>query len=152
MKSVIILRGLPGSGKSTWAKKMFPTAMIASADDYFKTPDGRYEFVPAKIATAHARCQSLALESIMMRPNETLVVDNTNTSAVEIAPYLSMVEIARYRGAHVRPRIIRLECTVEDSVERNIHGVPPHTIETMAERLSMPLPLWWPEEEVRSLG
>ncbi len=35
MKNLILLRGLPGSGKSTFAKTMWSELVVCEADDYF---------------------------------------------------------------------------------------------------------------------
>ena len=50
-KSLIILRGLPGSGKSTWAKERAAqireygySAEIHSADNFFTNENGEYNF------------------------------------------------------------------------------------------------------------
>ena len=57
MRRVIIMRGLPGSGKSTEAKSYILThgAVVVSADDFFMVA-GKYRYNPAKIGDAHVAC------------------------------------------------------------------------------------------------
>ena len=50
-KRVVLLRGLPGSGKSTAAAALGGRAL--STDDYFRTADGRYVFRPERLPDAH---------------------------------------------------------------------------------------------------
>nr|XP_048275151.1 NEDD4-binding protein 2-like 1 isoform X4 [Myodes glareolus] len=55
-KHLYLLRGLPGSGKTTLAREMqrdFPRAMIFSTDDFFFREDGAYEFNPDFLEEAH---------------------------------------------------------------------------------------------------
>lgn len=52
-----ILRGAPGSGKTTWALANRQTSTLCSADHYFTGPDGVYRFDASKIGLAHAACR-----------------------------------------------------------------------------------------------
>ena len=46
MKKLIIIRGLPGSGKSTFAKSLNCTHF--ETDMYFTDSEGNYNFMPQK--------------------------------------------------------------------------------------------------------
>ncbi|XP_023403015.1 NEDD4-binding protein 2-like 1 isoform X5 [Loxodonta africana] len=55
-KHLYLLRGLPGSGKTTLARQLqhdFPRAVIFSTDDFFSRDDGTYEFNPDFLEEAH---------------------------------------------------------------------------------------------------
>ena len=52
---LILLRGLPGAGKSTLAKMMSDSHY--EADMYFTNDEGEYHFDPLKLKQAHQWCQ-----------------------------------------------------------------------------------------------
>lgn len=114
---VIIMRGIPGSGKSTHAKTHYPTATICSADNYFMD-NGVYRFNPTKLGEAHAMCMKQYLDALNARA-EWVVVDNTNIRVSEITPYTL---VARAMGYDVE--IVRYDCPAEIGAARNAHGVP----------------------------
>lgn len=132
---VIIMRGLPGSGKSTWIERNFDRdqAFICSADRYFKNgPNGEYQFDPRRIGDAHAWCQKSFLTFLERWRDENflfedfLIVDNTNIKLWEMAYY---VGLSRVFG--IEPEIVRIEAEVETCIRRNVHDVPAETIMRM---------------------
>jgi len=141
MKKVLILRGLPGSGKTTFARNLTVASTIVSADDYYMV-DGVYKFDAGKIQQAHNQClrrYTTYLSSLLAQPGPMmLVVDNTNTTAVEIAPYY---RLAQAFGWQVEIHLF--DCDVATSVRRNVHGVPESVIYKMAANLQEKLP--WPQ-------
>ncbi|MEG1581928.1 MAG: hypothetical protein RR334_02065, partial [Clostridia bacterium] len=65
MKKIIIIRGISGSGKTTFAiklKSLFAErgedCEICEADDYFTGTDGQYNFNPNLLSQAHNACYS----------------------------------------------------------------------------------------------
>jgi predicted kinase len=146
--NVILLRGLPGSGKSTFCKKTWPDALICSADDFFGNP---YKFDPALIGAAHAYCFRRflhCLEDTQKRGLDghdvTIVVDNTAISAIEIAPYALAAA-----AFDAKFKVITLHCNPDIAAARNIHGVPVAGVVKMATAMVMEkLPPWWIHEEI----
>lgn len=126
---VIILRGVPGSGKSTESKK-HPDAYIVSADHYFIGKDGIYRFDMDKIASAHGQCKA-KFEVALAEKRPLVIVDNTNTTVKELKFY---VETAKSAGYVVE--IVRIDCDPEVAAARNIHGVPKASVLKMAARLA----------------
>lgn len=127
-KSVIILRGCPGSGKSTVAELLvfgITTSAICTADDYFMV-DGEYKFDSTKLGEAHSACKSKC-EKAMTLGVERIVVANTNTTEKEITPYQILAE--QY-GYMVFTLIIE-----NRHGGKNEHGVPDESIDRMEERL-----------------
>ena len=120
MKELIILRGLPGSGKTTLAKAI--GGLLCSADDYFDGKHG-YAFDPAKLPAAHQACQQRAADgaSAGITP---IVVHNTASQRWEIEPYAVLAEEYGYR-LHV--------VTVEGD-HGSVHDVPAETVERMRSR------------------
>jgi len=55
MKTIILLRGIPGAGKSTLASLLLPNKpnCIRSADMYFEDEEGNYNFNARELPTAH---------------------------------------------------------------------------------------------------
>lgn len=64
MPTLYLIRGVPGSGKSTFANNILQAGLVAGvveADDYFiDVVTGEYNFDPSKLKNAHSYCQSLA--------------------------------------------------------------------------------------------
>lgn len=141
---VVILRGVSGSGKTTFAVENYPNALVCSADQYFYTPDGEYEFKPHLLSEAHVACFSKFLLMLQANHNAdvTLVVDNTNSTICELSPYYMA---ACVYGAQIT--VIRTDCRSEIAANRNRHGVPMHTIQNMRNRFE-PLPGYWVRERI----
>ncbi len=142
MKKVFILRGLPGSGKSTFAKTLSANIII-SADDFFVGEDGVYRHDPRKQGEAHNDCFRRFVAAQMLG-DETIVVDNTNISASEIAPYALAGVAAGYNV-----EIVTVWCDVSVAFKRNIHGVPPYVVLSMFRRmLTEDLPPYWQQNVI----
>ena len=95
MKTLILLRGLPGAGKSTVAK-LFGDVSHYEADMYFMV-NGEYKFDVTKLKDAHAWCQDM-VKMDMLKDVPTIVVSNTFTQEWEMEAYYKLAEIGR---AHV---------------------------------------------------
>lgn len=144
---VYILRGLPGSGKSTWANQYWSDnkhTYICSADHYHINSEGQYEFKPDNAREAHNECLRRFVRMVTeLTPGQaTVIVDNTNVSTFEFAPYYRLAEALGHTV-----KILEFRVRVETSIERNIHDVPPETIRNMYARWDSP-PKWWVSEVV----
>lgn len=142
MKQLIIMRGLPGSGKSYTAQSLAQDAiltdghnvLVASTDEWFIGEDGVYRFDAKDIARAH-RWNQARVEARMKScgSHSVIIVDNTNTQLWEMRPY---VEMARRHDYIVT--IERSEAPWRDDVnachEKCTHGVPLEAMERMASR------------------
>ena len=129
-KKVIIIRGISGSGKSTYIKNNIEdTRHICSADHFFIDPvSGTYNFDPIKLHAAHKFCQN-KFKSFLEREFPVVVVDNTNTRIKEMRFYL---DTAKDFGYEVE--VVRLIVDPEIAKRRNVHGVPPEAIQAMHDR------------------
>jgi tRNA uridine 5-carbamoylmethylation protein Kti12 len=97
---VIVMRGLPGSGKSTFANQMVQAAdrmgfraVICSADRFFINREGIYQFRHHLLAEAHQFCRD-AFDNIMAvndrdddKYADIVIVDNTNIRHFEFEHY-----------------------------------------------------------------
>lgn len=135
MKEIVLMRGLPGSGKSYSAKTHGD--VVRSTDDFFVGADGVYRFDPARLAEAHAWNQARVAEDIKAGV-EQVVVDNTNTCLWEMTPYVRLARAAGYSVGFGFPAT-KWADDPEECFKRNTHGVPLETIQRMAERYE-PLP------------
>ncbi len=136
--TLTIIRGISGSGKSTYASTL--EGVICSADDHFLI-DGKYRFDFRQLTEAHASCFRKAQAAL--GAGENVIIDNTNTQVWEMSPYVMLANVC---GAEIR--IIRVDCDPEVAAERNTHGVPKTAVLGMAERMETPLPFWAEEEVV----
>lgn len=153
MRSVKILQGIPGSGKSYYAcqlcAKHVDTALvgIVSADNFWdtlawKTGKKYWEvYNPMLLSKAHNECLQKFL-SILQSPVETdvfIVVDNTNTTIGEIAPYWALADAFGYDI-----EIIRCAFPVQLAAARNSHGVSLQAILNIQKRIDNFIPMpWW---------
>lgn len=129
---VHIMRGVPGSGKTTYANKVWPDAIHASADHFFTGEDGIYRFNPAKLADAHAACLRMFVEGCQDNSDCCdIVVDNTTISAIEVAPYYA---VAQAYGHSVE--IVNIVCDPVVAAARNVHGVSTDKILRMLEMMA----------------
>mgnify|MGYP005850169857 CR=1 FL=1 len=146
MMTVYIMRGIPGSGKSSIVKQLAmedttsSNLSSVSADYYFEDINtGEYKFDPTKLEEAHAEClrQFIALVMFQSEENSTVFVDNTNMLLWQLTPYLS---IAKAYGCNIK--IVEVFCDVLVAWKRCTHNVPLEVIERMANHYE-PIPYKW---------
>jgi predicted kinase len=145
MPKVIVLQGPSGVGKSTIAKKLIdgvPQSVIVSTDDSFINEAGVYEHDLSKLGEAHGACFRSFLRALEA-DKALIIVDNTNTCASEISPYMLAASAFGYEAA-----ILRIECSVEKAAARNLHGTPLDVVQAMAARVAEPLPPYWTVETI----
>lgn len=143
---VVIYCGIPGSGKTTLAKATYPNAPYCSADKYFEDANGVYRFDPSKLGAAHASCLQKFADMVRNYMSPVIVVDNTNTTIAELAPYAAL---ALAYGHDLE--IVTLNCNPETAYSRNKHDVPYAAVKAMADRLhKREMPPWWPQTQVNT--
>lgn len=119
MKKLYIIRGAPGSGKTTRAKSLnFPYHY--EADMYFMQ-DGEYKFDRTKIASAHAWCKSMVEDA--MTTGSDVVVSNTFVKKWEYAVY---EELAKKYSYTVTVEIMT-------GNYENVHEVPSEIVQRMKQ-------------------
>jgi predicted kinase len=119
MPIMTIVRGLPGSGKSTFAKSLGVFHLEA---DQFHMVDGKYDWKGYNIKSAHSFIKKLAGE--IMNVGSDLVISNTFTQYWEFEDYIKLAHMKGYTVVVVR-------CT---HVFGNVHNVPEDAIEKMRNR------------------
>ena len=131
-KNLILVRGISGSGKSTFAEEfLYPISLLISTDDFFMN-NGNYEFNAELLAENHGKCLQ-SVESEMQCPQQdicpNIVVHNTFTQAWEIEPYKVLADKYGYNFY----TIIVENRHGSDSV----HDVPEHILLRQRERFEV---------------
>ena len=121
MKTLYIVRGLPGSGKSSLAKKV--TELVYSADDFFTNKKGEYNFNAKLLGKAHEWCWGKVRDAMFIGA-EAVAVANTFTQAWEAEKYYQLAEEYGYS-------VFVIECQNDFG---NVHDVPQESIDAMKER------------------
>ena len=88
---LILIRGVPGSGKSTFAKfiqSLDPTYTVWEADQFFIQLDGTYKYDPSRIKEAHEWCQDCVEQTLLYKGS--VIVANTFVRKRELQPYIDM--------------------------------------------------------------
>ena len=131
---LILLRGLPGSGKSTIGDIILFTAQnnqdVLSADNFFIDREGNYVFDATRLKEAHNDCQQKCAERMKMQFSK-IVVANTFTQEWEMETYFEMADRYRYR---VHSLIVE-----NRHGGQNIHDVPEDKVELMKNRFEVKL-------------
>ncbi len=134
---VIILRGLPGSGKSHLTKSCSERSIaICSADSYFDEA-GSYKFIPSLLPKAHSQCYDSFLQALI-DGKEVVIIDNTNSMMWEYRNYIYLCQLFGIKCnvleiPHPDPHIIDTYCS------RNLHGLDISSVKVFADR--------WEEDE-----
>ncbi|TAH41109.1 MAG: ATP-binding protein [Bacteroidetes bacterium] len=127
-RSLILIRGLPGSGKTSLARLLSENAKypVFSIDDYFTDVEsGSYCFDHKANHLAYAACERNT-ELSMQEKVEKVLVDNTFTLEWEMSPYFLLAKEYGYRVFVI---------TVENRHgSENIHGISKEQIEKMASK------------------
>ena len=119
---LVLIRGLPGSGKTTMARVLELVGYEHhEADQYFER-NGDYRFDATELPNAHSWCLERTKDS--MARGSRCVVANTFTRRWEMQPYMDAA-----KAAGVPVRVIEAR-----GAWMNCHGVPAGAIERMRAR------------------
>lgn len=119
-RTLYLIRGLPGSGKSTYAKKLVKPEHHFEADQYFMI-DGRYQFNPTKLHAAHADCFDRVRTAMLAGDTDSVAVSNTFVKAWELEPHIKLAQNLGWKT-----KILRMS-----NKYGSVHGVPLAAIERM---------------------
>lgn len=115
MPQLILIRGLPGLGKTTFACSNFPAHILVEADQFFGDP---YKFNPFLLEQAHEWC---LYETVRLLNNkQDVTVANTFVRLKHLKPYLNL-------SAH--KTVYRLTGQF-----KSVHNVPDNTMRRMANQ------------------
>lgn len=130
---LILIRGLPGSGKSKlaetikWLGFYAETANIGDhwyhfEADMYHIKNGVYDWKPENVVAAHAWCRGEADCALSQGGN--VIVANTFTRLWEMNPYIEMAK--KYKA--------ELTVLTVEGNHGNVHDVPDEVIEKMRKR------------------
>ena len=149
-KLAIIMRGLPGSGKSHWVTQFIQSqpADVASAikhrglfstDNLFMV-DGRYCFESKKLPEYHQRNLTLFIAALA-RGEQIVICDNTNLAQWEFMAYEAAAKALGYQVRLVLIGKPNDSAHQQLCAKRNQHGVPLEAIKRMAKTFDDSEPL-----------
>lgn len=130
--NVIIIRALPGSGKSEFAKLLAggDVSKICEADQFMVNKDGEYDFNPKRLGYCHNQCME-KFKDLIHCGEPLIVVSNTSTTEREFKAYKEYAETNGYRVTVV---------VVENRHgNKSVHDVPEEAMGKMRERFQIKL-------------
>ena len=125
---LILVRGIPGSGKTTFAEWLVwriggaQPAQIC-ADRFMVNDDGDYEFNPGLLEVAHKACFAMT-EQYLKEDRSPVVVHNTFTRDWEMDRYRELAEC-------YKAQLFVIEMSQQFE---NVHNVPEEVVNEMKER------------------
>lgn len=150
-KTFFIVRGVPGSGKSSMVTTLIQNSLtiagqtnkvkVYSTDNYFVDPNtGEYKFDFNKLKENHQKCFDNCKKS--MESNIPFIfLDNTNIKEIYIKPYRDIANLNGYNIMEIYPNDMFELLGMDDPIEiermlclfaeRNKHGVDKDTIKRM---------------------
>jgi predicted kinase len=135
-KVLVLVRGIPGSGKSTFANLVWNNYAICEADKFFHDKEGNYNFDPSKLKQAHEWCQNEVETKMKDNQNNPqfypeIAVSNTFTQEWEMQAYFDLAKKYDYKVFSI---------IVENRHgSTNLHGVPDDTLKKMKDRFHISL-------------
>ena len=134
---LILIRGLPGAGKSTLALALYSAlpqpVELFEADQFMTDETGQYAFSVTRVPMAHAECQARTQHALAN--GSTVIVSNTFTRRWEYQWYL---ELAAEHNVPVQVLDVH-------GPWQSVHDVPDATLQRMRAR-------WEPHTESTTLS
>lgn len=132
MPLLILVRGVPGSGKSTFAKHWVNSAapkgqeiLHFEADQYFVDSEGNYNFDPSLLPYAHQECYTNTLKGLAS--GKDVIVSNTFVRSWEMQKYLNLPK--ELPNLNIDVLVVEMHNEFE-----SVHGVPKEKIKQMKAR------------------
>jgi predicted kinase len=133
---LFLVRGLPGSGKTSFATAIWNDYAVCEADKFFYDKEGNYNFDPTKLKEAHAWCKNEVESKMIEHQNNQryypeIAVSNTFTQEWEMEDYFKLAEKYGYK-------VVSLIIENRHGGQ-NVHGVPEDKLQIMKNRFQIKL-------------
>jgi predicted kinase len=146
---LIIMVGVPGSGKSTKAKELVGNGKIFSTDDriesqgnyleFFKKMNTSKDFTP--LSNMH-NLNFIMAKKAMKTGVSPVIIDNTNLSPSESKKYIEEALLLGYADDNIKfIEIGTGGSSAEELANRNTHGVPLDKIKSMIQKYNSHKPM-----------
>lgn len=132
MKEVVIIRGVAGSGKSTFAKLLSDgyNGKVIEADKYAYNKDGEYVWKQEDLGTYHRKAM-LEFDECIKNEEPLIIVSNVSARWDSFKYYFKE---AKKNGYKVTSLVIENRNETE-----SIHNVPKETLDNMREKFQIKL-------------
>ena len=133
---LFLVRGLPGSGKTSFASAIWNNYAVCEADKFFYDKEGNYNFDPSKLREAHTWCKNEVESRMIEHQNNQqyypeIAVSNTFTQEWEMEDYFKLAEKYEYK-------VVSLILENRHG-SQNVHGVPDEKLQIMKDRFQIKL-------------
>jgi predicted kinase len=133
---LFLVRGLPGSGKTSFATAIWNDYAVCEADKFFYDKEGNYNFDATKLKEAHAWCKNDVESKMIEHQNNQqyypeIAVSNTFTQEWEMEDYFKLAEKYGYK-------VVSLIIENRHGGQ-NVHGVPEDKLQIMKDRFQIKL-------------
>ena len=133
---LFLVRGLPGSGKTSFASAIWNDYAVCEADKFFYDKEGNYNFDPSKLKEAHNWCKNEVETRMQDHQNNQqyypeIAVSNTFTQEWEMEDYFKLAEKYEYK-------VVSLILENRHG-SQNVHGVPDEKLQIMKDRFQIKL-------------
>ena len=133
---LFLVRGLPGSGKTSFASAIWNEYAVCEADKFFYDKEGNYNFDPSKLKEAHTWCKNQVETRMIDHQNNQqyypeIAVSNTFTQEWEMEDYFKLAEKYGYK-------VVSLIIENRHGGQ-NVHGVPEDKLQIMKDRFQIKL-------------
>jgi predicted kinase len=133
---LFLVRGLPGSGKTSFASAIWNDYAVCEADKFFYDKEGNYNFDPSKLREAHTWCKNEVESRMIEHQNNQqyypeIAVSNTFTQEWEMEDYFKLAEKYGYK-------VVSLIIENRHGGQ-NVHGVPEDKLQIMKDRFQIKL-------------
>lgn len=128
------MRGVSGSGKSTLAQKIADeqVSVVYSTDDFFMV-DGEYRFDPKRLGEFHAENVKRTKDA-MVEKCPCIIIDNTNTQAWEMKPYVELAVSYGYKVSIVEPEPVSFDEIMARQSKRADKSLSAEVVQKMLSR------------------